>query len=221
MADTPLILAFDTSGPWCGAILMRGEAVLSEFYEDMPKGQAERLFPILEDFLTKAGVVWTDLTAIGVGVGPGNFTGIRISVASARGMALGLKVPVVGVDLLEALALDAKGPVISAVSAPRDNVYLAGFGTKVEIAKQMMALVDVPADWAEPGLACVGDGAGALAARLGASVVPTAYAPASGIARIAMKRYQNVTEPPAPLYLKPPDAAPSRIEPPVILDHGT
>lgn len=221
MADAPLILGFDTSGPWCGAILLHGDEVLADFSEDMPKGQAERLFPVLEDCLSRGGATWKDLTAIGVGIGPGNFTGIRISVASARGLALGLGVPSVGVDLLDALAFGAEGPVISAITAPREHAYVAGFETKSDISKQMIALSELPVAWAEKGLRVIGTGAEPVAEKLRADVMPSAYAPASAIARIAAKRWRFETARPAPLYLKPPDAAPSRDLPPVMLDHDS
>lgn len=221
MNEQPVILGFDTSGPWCGALLLQGDEVLADFYEDMPKGQAEALLPVLEGCLERGGATWSDLSAIGVGVGPGNFTGIRISVAAARGLALSLGVPAVGVDLLDALALGAEGPMISSLSAPREHVYVAGFGTHAKIAKQMIALVDVPADWAEPGLKCVGTGAVALAAPLRIDVAPAKYAPGSAVARIAAQRWQSDTARPTPLYLKPPDAAPSRDTAPMMLDHGT
>ena len=56
--------------------------------------------PLLEDVLAEAGIGWRDLAAIGVGTGPGNFTGVRISVAAARGLALGLGIPAIGVTRL-------------------------------------------------------------------------------------------------------------------------
>jgi tRNA threonylcarbamoyladenosine biosynthesis protein TsaB len=71
----------------------------------MARGQSERLVPMLEDLLAEGGVAWRDLDAIGVGIGPGNFTGIRIAVATARGLALGLRVPAVGVTGFDAPAL--------------------------------------------------------------------------------------------------------------------
>ena len=63
----------------------------------MDKGQAERLMPLLEEVLAEGGIGWADLTALAVGTGPGNFTGVRIAVAAARGLALGLGIPAIGV----------------------------------------------------------------------------------------------------------------------------
>lgn len=70
----------------------------------MDKGQAERLIPLLELVLSEAAMDWSDVAALAVGTGPGNFTGVRIAVAAARGLALGLGVPAIGVTRLEALA---------------------------------------------------------------------------------------------------------------------
>ncbi|MEM9972140.1 MAG: tRNA (adenosine(37)-N6)-threonylcarbamoyltransferase complex dimerization subunit type 1 TsaB, partial [Pseudomonadota bacterium] len=81
---------------------MGGEIVASR-HEDMAKGQAERLIPMLEEVLADVGAAWEELDAIGVGVGPGNFTGVRIAVSAARGLAMGLGVPAVGVTAFEAL----------------------------------------------------------------------------------------------------------------------
>lgn len=90
MPSDPLILGFDTSAAHCAAVLLRGDMVLAAQHEDMTKGQAERLMPMLEQVLAEAGAGWGDLAALGVGIGPGNFTGVRISVSAARGLALGL-----------------------------------------------------------------------------------------------------------------------------------
>ncbi|OYW58073.1 MAG: tRNA (adenosine(37)-N6)-threonylcarbamoyltransferase complex dimerization subunit type 1 TsaB, partial [Rhodobacterales bacterium 12-65-15] len=95
------LLAFDTSVAHCAAaLLLPDRLILRE--EAMEKGQAERLMPLLEEILADGGIGWHDLSALAVGTGPGNFTGVRIAVAAARGLALGLKIPAIGVTLLEA-----------------------------------------------------------------------------------------------------------------------
>lgn len=218
MAASPLVLGFDTSGPYCSAVLLQGDVVLSDLHEDMARGQGEALFPLLEDVLERGGAAWRDLAAIGVGTGPGNFTGIRISVSAARGLALSLDVPAVGVSLLEAVALGADGPVLSCLSAPRDQVYVQGSSTRADIPPQLISIADIPKDWQQPGLTCVGSAAAAVADRFGAARTPACYAPGSAVARLAARRWQEVTEPPAPLYLKPADAAPARDAAPVMLD---
>ena len=116
MPDT-LSLGFDTSAAHCAAALLQGDRVLIQRHEDMARGQAERLFPLLEEMLTSAGVDWRDLSVIGCGTGPGNFTGIRISVAAARGLALSLGIPAVGVSVTEAMACGLPRPCRVAIPA--------------------------------------------------------------------------------------------------------
>ena len=88
------ILAFDTSAAHCAAALLLPDSLILRL-EPMEKGQAERLMPMLEDVLAEGGLAWSDLKALAVGTGPGNFTGIRIAVSAARGLALGLGIPAV------------------------------------------------------------------------------------------------------------------------------
>ena len=104
MPKTPLLLAFDTSAAHCAAALLSGDQIIASVEEPMNKGQGERLLGLCAEVLASADVTYSDLTAIGVGIGPGNFTGIRIAVSAARGLALGLGVPAIGVSHLQALA---------------------------------------------------------------------------------------------------------------------
>ncbi len=212
----PLILGFDTSQAHCSAALISGDRCLAARHEDMAKGQAERLMPLIQEVLAEAGVAPQDLSAIGVGTGPGNFTGIRISVAAARGLALSLGIPAVGVSLLECLALGAEGPVLACLDARRDHLYLQRFG---EGAGKGPALVPVDAvsDWAFPGLTCIGQRAEDAADMIGAAQASAAFAPASAIARIAATRWQTPEPRPAPLYIRTPDAAPARDTGPAML----
>ncbi|MDA0962068.1 MAG: tRNA (adenosine(37)-N6)-threonylcarbamoyltransferase complex dimerization subunit type 1 TsaB [Proteobacteria bacterium] len=193
MPSEPTILAFDTSAAHCAAALLHAGRVLTRV-DDMGRGQAEHLMPMLEEMLAGAGLGWRDLDGIGVGVGPGNFTGIRISVAAARGLALGLTRPASGVSLFETTqALSGQARV--AVPAPRGQVYLCDAG-------------------AAPVLA----GAEDVEAALSSDHPPADHV--ACIARIAAARLasgQGIT-PPAPLYVRPADAAPSRDAPPVMLD---
>ncbi|MGP6086935.1 tRNA (adenosine(37)-N6)-threonylcarbamoyltransferase complex dimerization subunit type 1 TsaB [Antarctobacter jejuensis] len=214
MPSDLLVLAFDTSAAHCAAALLCGPMVLASRHEEMKRGQAERLMPLLEELLEEADRNWSDLDAIGVGIGPGNFTGIRISVSAARGLALGLGIPAVGVSILDALALDA-GFVLTAVEAPRGTLYsqIPG-GQPVQSSLEEMPL---PPARAEANV--IGHRAEEIAARTGGLVLQAKYPLAEAIARKAMRRMHNVSLPrPAPLYIRPADAAPSRDTKAVILD---
>jgi tRNA threonylcarbamoyl adenosine modification protein YeaZ len=189
------VLAFDTASAHCAACLMDGEKVIVRV-DPMAKGQAEHLMPMLEEMLAANGLVWTDLDAIGVGTGPGNFTGIRISVAAARGLALGLKIPAVGVTHLEAQIFGQPRPVVSQVAAPRDHVYIQTFADIVSTAVLVPAASDI-AKAAPPIIA--------------------AEAMITHIAHIARDRANGPVERPAPYYVRAADAAPPRDAAPVIL----
>ncbi|MDC3322810.1 tRNA (adenosine(37)-N6)-threonylcarbamoyltransferase complex dimerization subunit type 1 TsaB, partial [Amylibacter sp.] len=111
MPPNQFVLAFDTSAAHCAVSLFIDGKCFDQRIEPMNKGQAERLFPLCEEVLNLAGISWQNLDAIGVCVGPGNFTGVRVGVSAARGLSLSLKKPAIGISRLEAMALDSKGKV--------------------------------------------------------------------------------------------------------------
>lgn len=123
------VLGFDCSGPWCSVAVIRDAAVLATAHEDMTKGQAERLMPLILQTAAQAGIELPDLVAIGVGVGPGNFTGTRIAVAAARGLALSLQIPAIGVGLCEAVAYGHPRPCRAVAPARADEVFWQDFLT--------------------------------------------------------------------------------------------
>ncbi|MDF1729041.1 MAG: tRNA (adenosine(37)-N6)-threonylcarbamoyltransferase complex dimerization subunit type 1 TsaB [Sulfitobacter sp.] len=216
MPDAPRVLGFSTAGPYCGAALFAGNDVIAARHEDLAKGQAERLMPMIQEVLAEAGTTVQDLDAIGVGTGPGNFTGIRISVSAARGLALGLGIPAVGVSLLEALVLGQDGPVLASIAAGRDHFYLQRFADGAGRGPELVAKDDL-AGWAHPGLTCIGQDAAEIAAGLDAAHASPAFQPASAVARLAAQRYDKNPPRPAPLYLRPADAAPARDTAPPLL----
>ncbi|MBM1689086.1 tRNA (adenosine(37)-N6)-threonylcarbamoyltransferase complex dimerization subunit type 1 TsaB [Sulfitobacter geojensis] len=199
---SPLILAFDTSAAHCAAAVLSGDEVLQSAQEPMAKGQAERLLGLCQDLLAQAGVEFSALDAIGVGIGPGNFTGIRISVSAARGLALGLGIKAVGVSAFDALQFGQTGPCACAVDGRRDQVFFKTYGQPTQTAPALKDLAALPA-FAGPLIGHGGD----------APAFPVAQA----IARITATRFATETARPAPLYLRPADAAPARDKAPAIL----
>ena len=199
MVKPPIILAFDTSAAHCAAALLCDDRITLKF-ETMAKGQAERLMLLLEEMLAEAGVVWADICAIGVGTGPGNFTGVRISVAAARGLALGLGIPAIGVTALEAAAFGAILPATVVLDARRDEVYVQNFTDLGPGPARMVAAAERP------------DGPS-----IGFGGVAPMYPIAEAIARITAMRFHQPQPRPAPFYLRGADAAPPTDPPPVIL----
>ena len=154
MPPEPLVLGFDTSAAQCAAALLSGDRLVALRDEPMATGQAERLMPLLNEVLAEAGVGWRDLTALAVGTGPGNFTGVRIAVAAARGLALGLGVPAVGVTRLEALAQGLPRPVTVIEDARRDEAYVQVFDGAGGPARlmPMAAALALPGPHLSPGM---------------------------------------------------------------------
>ncbi|MFZ1470880.1 MAG: tRNA (adenosine(37)-N6)-threonylcarbamoyltransferase complex dimerization subunit type 1 TsaB, partial [Paracoccaceae bacterium] len=137
------VLAFDTSAAQCAAALLLPDGRVVNRVEDMAKGQAERLIPLLTEVLAEAGLGWRDLTALGVCIGPGNFTGVRISVATARGLALALGIPAVGVTRLEALAHGLPRPLTVLEDARRGDVYAQEFRADGADPAQVLPLMEL------------------------------------------------------------------------------
>ena len=200
----PLILAFDTSAAHCAAALLSGDHLLALRNEPMDKGQAERLVPLLEEVLALGGATWADLDALAVGTGPGNFTGVRIAVAAARGLSLGLGIPAIGVTRLEALAHGLPRPVTVIEDARRGEVYVQRFDAgHAHAAHLATAPVTAAGD-------VTGSGAGDAA-------LPALFSLTEAIARIAAGRIGQPHTRPAPFYLRGADAAPPADPPPVLL----
>ncbi len=212
----PVVLGFDTSGPYCGAALFRDQDVPSALYEDMVKGQAERLMPMIDEVLSDSGTSLNDLDAIGVGIGPGNFTGIRICVSAARGLALSLGIPAIGVTTLEAAAFATEGPRLIAHEARQGRAYVQGFGGVGPSSPEIRQVHEIAAE-TPPDTPVIGSAAADVLRGTDAYPAPSIYAPASAIARIAALRLGQDNPPPAPLYIRPPDAAPMRDALPKIL----
>jgi tRNA threonylcarbamoyl adenosine modification protein YeaZ len=196
----PLILGFDTSAAHCAAALVSGDEIRATESIAMNRGQAEALFPMLERLLHGAGCRWADLAAIGVGIGPGNFTGIRISVSAARGLALSLGVPAIGVSTFDALASSQGLPRWAVVDGPRETAYLR---------RQDQT-------GASPTIVPRAEIAGLSGTVINARDIGPAEL-AINIARIAGRRSNSPQPRPAPMYIRPADAAPMRDRPPQIL----
>ncbi|WP_165842854.1 tRNA (adenosine(37)-N6)-threonylcarbamoyltransferase complex dimerization subunit type 1 TsaB [Phenylobacterium deserti] len=205
-----MVLGLDTCLNACSVAVLDGERVLAHETEVMARGHQERLAPMAERAMQAAGLAFNQLERIGVTVGPGSFTGLRVGLAFAKGLGSALSIPIVAVGTLEALAGETPGLVVAAIDARRDQVYLQGF----ENGRALMAPDALSVDVAAARLAelsmgrevtLVGSGAPLLAEVLpAAKVVAAEGADARQVARIAAA--VRTPTPPRPLYLRAPDA---------------
>jgi tRNA threonylcarbamoyladenosine biosynthesis protein TsaB len=173
------VLAFDSCFGAVSVALRwqsaRGEILIREAYEERETGHAERLLPMIEEVMAGAGQSFATIDRIAVTLGPGSFTGLRIGIATARALALATKIPVVGMTSLAVMAARAdhllgtkRGtkPLIVAVDARRDHIYMETFGENAGDTRCEARLI--PANTAARDLAntpviAVGTGAAALA----------------------------------------------------------
>lgn len=125
-----LILAFETSAKAASAALTEDGKLLGEAYQNTGMTHSQTLMVMAEDLLKQCGKKIEDLQAVAVANGPGSFTGVRIGVAAAKGLAWGAELPCVGVSTLEAMALSLgawQGYVCPVMDARRSQVYNALF----------------------------------------------------------------------------------------------
>jgi tRNA threonylcarbamoyladenosine biosynthesis protein TsaB len=130
-----IVLGLDTATPSTVAGVLRADGTVVEVRDDPAPGErpahAARLLAAAEEALSAAGVGWEEVDRLAVGLGPGSFTGLRIGIASARALAQGRGLPIVGVSSLEALARGASGAeiVVAAIDARRGEVFSAAWQT--------------------------------------------------------------------------------------------
>ncbi|MCF7890269.1 tRNA (adenosine(37)-N6)-threonylcarbamoyltransferase complex dimerization subunit type 1 TsaB [Candidatus Bipolaricaulota bacterium] len=125
-----LTLGFDTATEVGTVGLIDGDEVIGEFTFGADESQSERLLPSIELLMEESDLSISDVEKIGVSRGPGSFTGLRIGISSAKGLAHGLGVPLVGIPLTTCYYSKVEyypGPVYTLIKDRRDLVYYAGF----------------------------------------------------------------------------------------------
>lgn len=211
------LLAIDTSANLCAACVWDTDAAqeLGRSVLDLGKGHAEHLMGVIDGALAAAGIGFPDLGALGVSVGPGSFTGVRVGLATVRGLALALKVPAAGVTTLEAIAAEngsERNQTLVVIDAGREQVYSAVYQSfsMLRYGPVMIAFDDA-VDLARQGGLIL---AGTAAERIGAAAAAdnflgklSATADIATYAAIAARRGPTA-EKPRPLYLRAPDAKP-------------
>jgi len=220
------VLAFDTAQQACSAAISHAGKLLSHCHALMGRGQAEQLMPMIEAVRAQADIAYEELDLIAVTIGPGTFTGVRVGLAAARALALVQDIPVLGVGTLELLAqgqiravagagaqasASAGGGIIAAIDARRGELYAQAF----DAAGQ--AVTKAAAGPASPAIAPPGQSAGFIVgtgAALLQAVLPdwrladgNQQPDAAVLALVAEAwRYRASRRPPAPMYLRAPDA---------------
>lgn len=218
-----IVLALDTALEACSVAVGRGPALLAQDYAECGRAHAERLVPMIARVLGLAALKPQEIARIGVTVGPGSFTGLRTGLAAARGLALALGCPAIGITTTAAIAAAMRAPARDvrpqavAIEARRGEIYLAAYDGegRETIAPCALALAAaVPLLSAEArrwrlGGSAASELADALAqAGVEASVADGAKWPdaAHMLALVASAAPQ--ASPPRPLYLRAADARP-------------
>lgn len=216
------VLAIDTALAACSAALFdtdKGGIIASES-QPMTRGHAEALMPLLARLMDGSGMAFQDLDRVVVTTGPGSFTGLRVGISAARGIALAADKPAVGVSTLTAyaapyLAADDTVPVIAAIDARHEHVYLQVFGPggRSVVAPRLAALSEAVRAASEAAARIVGSAAEAVASRLSATDPAPAVIDGRGAPDIAWVARMGAVvppghSPPKPQYLRAPDAQP-------------
>jgi tRNA threonylcarbamoyladenosine biosynthesis protein TsaB len=216
------VLAIDTALAACSAAVLdtaNGGIVASESLP-MVRGHAEALMPLLARVMKKSGLAFADLERVVVTTGPGSFTGLRVGISAARGFGVATGIPVVGVTTLSAyaapyLAADDQIPVVAAIDARHEHVYLQVFGAggRTLIAARLAPLNEAVRAASETPARIVGTGAKAVADGLAKTapapiIVDTREAPDIGWVAQIGAAVAEAQAPPKPQYLRAPDAQP-------------
>lgn len=216
------ILAIDTALEACSAAVLdsdRGEIIAEETLP-MVRGHAEAVMPLIARVMDRAGVEFVDLDRIAVTTGPGSFTGLRVGISAARGIALAAEKPAIGLSTLAGFAApliaeDDSTHVVAAIDARHDQVYLQvfGIGGRTLVAPRIATLRDAARAAITGPARVVGSAANQVAAAWpkGAEeplLVEHRSAPDIGwIARLGAAAADGYGRP-KPLYLRAPDARP-------------
>jgi tRNA threonylcarbamoyl adenosine modification protein YeaZ len=216
------ILAIDTALEACSAAVLDTEQAATSVHESLPmvRGHAEALMPLIARVMERAGLDFAALDRIAVTTGPGSFTGLRVGIAAARGIALASGKPAVGLTTLAAyaaplVAADDTLPVVVAIDARHDHVYLQVFGPggRTIVAPRLAPLREALRVAATGAPRLTGTAAAMLAAAWPAgerapSLVDARRAPdIDWVARLGAAA-PDTGAPPKPLYLRAPDAQP-------------
>ena len=217
------ILALDTATNACSAAVLVDGKIIASRYEEMVRGHAERLVPMVAEITEESEIPIKSINLVAVTVGPGAFTGIRVGLAAARGFALSAGEPCLGLTTLEVMAADiCSRPfyTLIALDSRREDVYFQIFDSRgAALTEASVALPEQVSVIASQHITNVtrivlaGDGVLVVSEylkKLGiqSEISPVRYPQASVLAKLAASRLSlgNIVTNAAPIYLRPPDA---------------
>jgi len=215
------VLAIDTALEACSAaVLDTGGGITASESVAMTRGHAETLMPLIARVMNSAGIEFAQLDRIAVTTGPGSFTGLRVGISAARGIALAAGKPAVGLSTLAALAApliatDDGTQVVAAIDARHEYIYLQVFGVngRTLVGPRMASLRDAARAATTAPARIVGSAAKNMAAAWPKGAEPPLSVEQRGapdiewIARLGAAATDGYS-PPKPLYLREPDAQP-------------
>lgn len=221
------ILALDTSMTACSVACVMIDDVsseismLAEIRKDMARGHAEALVPMIARVMDEAGIGFDSLDRVAVTTGPGSFTGLRVGIATARGLGLALGIPVAGIGTLDALATDfvasrdgRKAPFAILLDARREQIYVRNFDADGDPLDEAAVCDLADMSWlGDPETLLVGPGAAVLVERGLLNIahghileLPHLSGPTTRNIAALGARADDLENRPSPLYLRPADA---------------
>ncbi|HWE98624.1 MAG TPA: tRNA (adenosine(37)-N6)-threonylcarbamoyltransferase complex dimerization subunit type 1 TsaB [Caulobacteraceae bacterium] len=203
-----ILIAVDACLAACQVAVLQDDRIVAALSEPMHRGHQERIAPMAAEVMDAAGLAFDDVDAIGVTLGPGSFTGLRVGLAFAKGLALALATPIAGVGTLHALAACAHGPRCAVIDAGRGRLYLQAFEAGDGLAQPQILELEAAVEALRLSAVrtLIGPGASLAAAALtGVEVEPREAPDIADVARLAAAAGPGRVE---PLYLRPADAIP-------------
>jgi tRNA threonylcarbamoyladenosine biosynthesis protein TsaB len=216
------VLAIDCALDACSAAVFDSDPgiIVASQTRIMTRGHAEALMPLIARVMDEAEVEFKELDRIAVTVGPGSFTGLRVGISAARGIALAAAKPAIGLTTLAGLAAphiaaDDTTPVVAAIDARHDHVYMQVFGPggRTLLAPRIAPLREAVRAATGGPARIVGSAANLVARSWPKGALPPALVDQRGapdigwIARLGAAA-MDAEGPPKPLYLRAPDAQP-------------
>lgn len=205
------LLAIDTSTHICAVCVLdtQTDQILAEKSLDIGRGHAEVLMDFIESCLSQAGISYENLDRIGVTIGPGSFTGVRVGMSVARGLGFSLGIPVVGVSTLDACEAKARelgyqGGLVSLLDAKRGELYCK-ISNQGALAASYEAILEKISGLE---LSMCGSGSSILneICQQNAPIIHTEAAPQISVVAMLASQKPDPSAPPEPLYLRSADA---------------